>query len=182
MRVCNRSHLIQWQPCCRGKGSESADVRLEAAREDPTPVGSRLSPASLQLSDSRCRLGTRSSIRSSMHPPGQSLPRGSRGGCRPPPRPRRPRHRLHSQRLLQTPRADQAPLRNNSFEALLNNDIAGARKILESQPQSASHLVGLGIVAFLVSILSREDAELRTVSARIRLLMSGVTSETTGKR
>lgn len=38
-----------------------------------------------------------------------------------------------------------------------------AKQILSSDPDSAFHLVGLGLSAFLAAILSREDDELRNV-------------------
>ncbi|GJN90579.1 hypothetical protein Rhopal_003591-T1 [Rhodotorula paludigena] len=54
------------------------------------------------------------------------------------------------------------------FEGLLDNDLDIAMQILRAKPDSAFHLVGLGIAAFLKAILSREDAELREAQANTK--------------
>jgi hypothetical protein len=69
-----------------------------------------------------------------------------------------------------------------SFEALLNNQVSSAREILESRPDSASHLVGLGIVAFLVSILSREEAELKVATETLQRAEAKANVEASARR
>ncbi|BGP16385.1 hypothetical protein JCM10213_004928 [Rhodosporidiobolus nylandii] len=50
---------------------------------------------------------------------------------------------------------------SKGFEALLNNDLDTAKSILSADKDSAFHLVGLGIAAFLSAVLSREDEEMK---------------------
>ncbi|BGP55618.1 hypothetical protein JCM8202_004879 [Rhodotorula sphaerocarpa] len=77
---------------------------------------------------------------------------------------------------------EQVQHASKGFEALLNNDISGAREVLGSRPDSASHLVGLGIVAFLVSILSKEDAELRAATETLQSAEAKANVEANAKR
>ncbi|GAA5984842.1 hypothetical protein JCM11641_005434 [Rhodosporidiobolus odoratus] len=53
---------------------------------------------------------------------------------------------------------------SRGFEALLDNRLQEARTILSARDDSAFHLVGLGISAFLAAILSREDGELKNAT------------------
>ncbi|GAA5875921.1 hypothetical protein JCM3774_005817 [Rhodotorula dairenensis] len=77
---------------------------------------------------------------------------------------------------------DQIRHASTGFEALLNNEVANARQILQSRPDSASHLVGLGIVAFLVSILSREEAELKTATETLQRAEAKANVEASARR
>ncbi|KAG0658987.1 hypothetical protein C6P46_005372 [Rhodotorula mucilaginosa] len=77
---------------------------------------------------------------------------------------------------------DQIRHASTGFEALLNNQVSSAREILESRPDSASHLVGLGIVAFLVSILSREEAELKVATETLQRAEAKANVEASARR
>lgn len=48
----------------------------------------------------------------------------------------------------------------SGFDALLNNDLPTANRILSSQSESPFHLLGLGLTAFLAAALGQEDTEL----------------------
>ncbi|GAA5996526.1 uncharacterized protein JCM10292_003030 [Rhodotorula paludigena] len=68
------------------------------------------------------------------------------------------------------------------FEGLLDNDLDSAMQILRAKPDSAFHLVGLGIAAFLKAILSREDAELREATDTLLKAETVASAEANAKR
>ncbi|GAA6042126.1 hypothetical protein JCM8097_003120 [Rhodosporidiobolus ruineniae] len=66
-------------------------------------------------------------------------------------------------------------------EALLNNDLAGAKKLLGAR-QDPFHVLGLGITAFLAATLSREDEELKQATELLIKAETLASNEATGKR
>ncbi|BGP24888.1 mitochondrial outer membrane protein IML2 [Rhodotorula toruloides] len=71
---------------------------------------------------------------------------------------------------------------SRGFEALLDNDLVQAKQILSSDPDSAFHLVGLGLSAFLAAILSREDDELRNAQETLIRAETMANDEANAKR
>ncbi|KAJ8294195.1 Inclusion body clearance protein IML2 [Rhodotorula toruloides] len=71
---------------------------------------------------------------------------------------------------------------SRGFEALLDNDLVQAKQILSSDPDSAFHLVGLGLSAFLAAILSREDDELRNAQETLIRAETMANNEANAKR
>ncbi|GAA5984217.1 hypothetical protein JCM10908_006095 [Rhodotorula pacifica] len=77
---------------------------------------------------------------------------------------------------------EQIQYASTGFEALLNNEVDQARNILEARPDSVPSLVGLGIVAFLRSILSREEAELKIANETLQRAEAKANVEANARR
>lgn len=68
------------------------------------------------------------------------------------------------------------------FDSLLNNDLPTAKAVLASRPDSAFHLVGLGLTAFLAAALGQEDKELYEALAILSRAEVAATSRSGIKR